>query len=98
MFRAECERSSQGKKVADGRCGITIEAQPVFDQTCHIEDVVAASGLTNQEGLRRWRGRRPFPSADDDIIARPPRAMRPSTPLPGAIERIFQTATLSAHG
>lgn len=27
----------QGKKVADGRCGRTIEAQPVSGQTCLIE-------------------------------------------------------------
>jgi|APCry1669192522_1035417.scaffolds.fasta_scaffold02062_7 hypothetical protein len=27
----------QGKKVAHGRCGITIEAKPVFGQTCLIE-------------------------------------------------------------
>jgi hypothetical protein len=27
----------QGKKVADGRCGKTIEAQPLPGQTCLIE-------------------------------------------------------------
>jgi hypothetical protein len=37
LSREECERSSQGKKVADGRCGITIEAQPLSGQTCPIE-------------------------------------------------------------
>lgn len=42
MIREEWRRSRQGKKVADGRCGRTIEAEPLSDQTCHIEDVVAA--------------------------------------------------------
>lgn len=55
MSREECELCSQGKKVADGRCGRTIEAQPVSDQTCHIEDVVAAPGLIKPDGFRRWR-------------------------------------------
>ena len=55
MFRAECELCSQGKKVEDGRCGRTIEAQPVSDQTCHIEDVVAAPVLIKPDGFRRWR-------------------------------------------
>lgn len=45
----------QGKKVADGRCGITIEAKPVFDQTCQIEDVVAAPDETQPEGFWTWR-------------------------------------------
>jgi len=62
-YREECERSSQGKKVADGRCGRTIEAQPVCDQTCPIEDVVVAPGLINSEELRRWLA----------VIDRPPR-------------------------
>ncbi|MQB46086.1 hypothetical protein DXT94_29650 [Rhizobium sp. ICMP 5592] len=47
LLREECERSSQGKKVADGRCGRTIEAKPVSDQTCLIEpaeDVAYDSG------------------------------------------------------
>ncbi len=55
MFREEWRRSRQGKKVGGGRCGKTIEAQPVSDQTCHIEDVVAAPGLTKPEGSRKWR-------------------------------------------
>ncbi|OJU68904.1 MAG: hypothetical protein BGO05_24570 [Rhizobiales bacterium 63-7] len=55
MFRAEWRRSRQGKKVADERCGRTIEAQPVSDQTCHIEDVVAAPVLIKPDGFRRWR-------------------------------------------
>jgi len=37
LSREECEHSSQGEKVADGRCGRTIEAKPVSDQTCLIE-------------------------------------------------------------
>ena len=37
LLREECERSSQGKKVADGRCRKTIEAQPLSGQTCPIE-------------------------------------------------------------
>ncbi|MBP2449637.1 hypothetical protein JOH51_007145 [Rhizobium leguminosarum] len=39
--------SAQGKKVLDGRCGRTIEAKPLSDQTCLIEpaeDVVYADG------------------------------------------------------
>lgn len=55
MFRAEWRRSRQGKKVADGRCGRTIEGQPGTDQTCHIEDVVAAPGLIKPDGFRGWR-------------------------------------------
>ena len=55
MIRAEWRRSRQGKKVADGRCGRTIEAQPLSDQTCHIEDVVAAPVLIKPDGFRRWR-------------------------------------------
>lgn len=55
MSREECELCSQGKKGADGRCGRTIEAQPVSDQTCHIEDVVAAPVLIKPDGFRRWR-------------------------------------------
>ena len=55
MSREECELCSQGKKVADGRCGRTIEAQPVSDQTCHIEDVVAAPVLIKPDGFRGWR-------------------------------------------
>lgn len=46
---------SQGKKVADGRCGKTIEAKPVFDQTCQIEDVLAAPDETGPKGSREWR-------------------------------------------
>jgi len=34
---------SQGKKADDTRCGRTIEAKPVCDQTCQIEAAVAAS-------------------------------------------------------
>ncbi|PDS63015.1 hypothetical protein CO653_24350 [Rhizobium anhuiense] len=37
MLREEWRRSRRGKKVADGRCGRTIEAEPVSDQTCLIE-------------------------------------------------------------
>jgi hypothetical protein len=94
LFRAECRRSRQGKKVADGRCGRTIEAQPVFDQTCHIEDVVAAPGLINPEGLRRWPAcHRPFHPANGDAIWRLSCALcAPCTRLPGAIERIFRSA------
>lgn len=55
MFRAEWRRSRQGKKAADGRCGRTIEAQPVSDQTCPIEDVVAAPVLIKPDGFRGWR-------------------------------------------
>lgn len=47
MLREECWRSRQGMKVADGRCGTTIEAKPVSDQTCLIEpaeDVAYDSG------------------------------------------------------
>ncbi len=55
LAREEWRRSRQGKKVADGRCGRTIEAEPVCDQTCHIEDVLAAPGLTNPRGSREWR-------------------------------------------
>ena len=54
MSREEWRRSRQGKKVADGRCGRTSEAQPVSDQTCHIEDVVAAPVLIKPDGFRRW--------------------------------------------
>lgn len=35
--QAEWGGVRQGKKVADGRCGRTIEAQPVSGQTCLIE-------------------------------------------------------------
>ena len=28
---------AQGKRASQGRCGKTIEAKPVFDQTCLIE-------------------------------------------------------------
>lgn len=55
LSREEWRHSRQGKKVGDGRCGRTIEAQPVSDQTCHIEDVLAAPGLTKPEGSRKWR-------------------------------------------
>ena len=55
LSREECELCSQGKKGANGRCGRTIEAQPVSDQTCHIEDVVAAPVLIKPDGFRRWR-------------------------------------------
>ncbi len=55
LSREEWRRSRQGKKVADGRCGRTIEAQPLSDQTCHIEDVVAAPVLIKPDGFRRWR-------------------------------------------
>ncbi len=37
----------QGKKVAHGRCGITIEAKPLSGQTCQIEP---ASGPVIPEG------------------------------------------------
>ena len=39
--------SAQGKKVLYGRCGKTIEAKPLSDQTCLIEpeeDVANADG------------------------------------------------------
>lgn len=55
LFRAEWRHSRQGKKVDEGRCGRTIEAQPVSDQTCHIEDAVAAPGLSKPEGSRKLR-------------------------------------------
>lgn len=55
LSREEWRHSRQGKKVGDGRCGRTIEAQPVSDQTCHIEDAGAAPGLTKPEGSRKWR-------------------------------------------
>lgn len=42
-MREECERSSLGKKVTDGRCGKTIEAEPVSGQTCPIEPADGAS-------------------------------------------------------
>lgn len=50
LLREEWARSAQGKKVADGRCGRTIEAKPVSDQTCLIEpaeDVAYDSGGRN---------------------------------------------------
>jgi hypothetical protein len=50
LFREEWARSAQGTKVADGRCGKTIEAKPVSDQTCLIEpaeDVAYDSGGRN---------------------------------------------------
>ncbi|MET3793407.1 hypothetical protein ABID37_003635 [Aquamicrobium terrae] len=64
MEREEWRRSRQGKKVADGRCGRTIEAKPVSGQTCHIEP---------QKGLvtrlkKRTRGhgvRTPTPHPDE---------------------------------
>src|SRR5690606_31863577 len=37
LDREEWRRSRQGKKVAGGRCGRTIEAKPVSGQTCQIE-------------------------------------------------------------
>lgn len=45
--REEWRRSRQGKKVLHGRCGKTIEAKPLPDQTCLIEpakDVAYADG------------------------------------------------------
>lgn len=49
LSREECEHSSQGEKVADGRCGRTIEAKPVSDQTCLIEP---AEGMAYDSGGR----------------------------------------------
>ncbi len=37
VVREEWAHRAQGKKVLEGRCGNTIEAKPVFDQTCLIE-------------------------------------------------------------
>ncbi|NTJ45308.1 hypothetical protein G6L28_22330 [Agrobacterium larrymoorei] len=48
LDREECEHRSQGKKVGDSRCGKTIEAQPVFDQTCQIEAALAAPGCSSR--------------------------------------------------
>lgn len=39
------------KKAGHGCCGRTIEAQPLSDQTCHIEDVLAAPCRSNREGI-----------------------------------------------
>jgi hypothetical protein len=43
------------KKAGHGCCGKTIEAQPLSDQTCHIEDVLAATCQSIREGFRKWR-------------------------------------------
>jgi len=50
LFREEWAHRAQGKKVLEGRCGRTIEAKPVFDQTCLIEpakDVAWLRGIRN---------------------------------------------------
>jgi hypothetical protein len=39
------------KKAGHGCCGRTIEAQPLSDQTCHIEDVLAASCQSIRKGF-----------------------------------------------
>ncbi|AJD43529.1 hypothetical protein IE4872_PB00151 (plasmid) [Rhizobium gallicum] len=46
MFREEWAHRAQGKKVLEGRCGRTIEAKPVFDQTCLIEPAKAVARLS----------------------------------------------------
>jgi hypothetical protein len=46
---------AQGKKVADGPLREDDRGEPVSDQTSHIEDVVAAPGLIELEGFRKWR-------------------------------------------
>lgn len=51
MDREECERSSQGKKVADGRCGMAIETKSSFGHTQSIE-VCAGAPRFNREGTR----------------------------------------------
>lgn len=41
----------QGKKVAHGRCGITIEAKPLSGQTCQIEPQVGRSCLRERHAM-----------------------------------------------
>jgi len=84
LIRAEWRRSRQGKKVADGRCGRTIEAQPLSDQTCHIEDVVAAP-VFDQTGWvsgMAGRDRNISPRAIANAITG--RAARSALPCPGS--------------
>ncbi|NLS20216.1 hypothetical protein HGP16_27150 [Rhizobium sp. P40RR-XXII] len=49
MFREEWAYRAQGKKVLEGRCGRTIEAKPVFDQTCLIEPAKDVAWLSGQK-------------------------------------------------
>lgn len=44
--------SAQGKKVLDGRCGRTIEAKPLSDQTCRIEPAEDVAYAERSRGTR----------------------------------------------
>ncbi|AVA24409.1 hypothetical protein NXC24_PB00484 (plasmid) [Rhizobium sp. NXC24] len=69
LFREEWAHCAQGKKVLEGRCGRTIEAKPVFDQTCLIEPAKDVAWLSG--------GR------DMAMAAAPPTACRvPATAVP----------------
>ncbi|MGM4884539.1 MULTISPECIES: hypothetical protein [Rhizobium] len=54
LFREEWAHRAQGKKVLEGRCGRTIEAKPVFDQTCLIEPTKDVAWL-RAKGIWRWQ-------------------------------------------
>lgn len=55
MDREEWQHSCQGKKVADGCCGRTIEAKPVSGQTCPIEPTDGLALSQQKEGTDEWR-------------------------------------------
>ncbi|OWV64141.1 hypothetical protein ATY76_22085 [Rhizobium sp. R339] len=48
LIREEWAHRAQGKKVLEGRCGRTIEAKPVFDQTRLIEPAKDVAWLQGQ--------------------------------------------------
>lgn len=68
LIREECGRSSQGKKVAQGRCGKTIEAKPFSGQTCPIEPAGGAAVQRRERSAHEGptRPRPPLGSADLD--------------------------------
>jgi len=51
LIREEWRRSRQGKKVPDGRCGKTIEAEPLSGQTCLIEPAEGAPATVERRNM-----------------------------------------------